>query len=344
MSILWNLQWTPGDPTKNTVDQPRQRIININKGANSIMSIAYLFPGQGAQAVGMGKDAYESDENAKNIFDEADTSLGFSLSNLCFNGPEDTLTQTINTQPAILTASIAMLEASRSILAQKGYSEPAFLAGHSLGEYSALVAAQSLPFGEAVKLVRERGRLMQAAGDASEGAMAAVMGMDESKLEEICNKNGVDMANLNSTDQIVISGSKSGVEKAQEMAEEAGARRVVALKVSAAFHSSLMDPAVPGMRDALNNSEIETPNIPVVANVTAKPLNDSQDILEELASQIRSPVQWFRTIQFLDAQGVDTYIEIGPGRVLTGLVKRILGEAETINISTMEDLEKLSGS
>ena len=308
------------------------------------MSIAYLFPGQGAQAVGMGKDAYESDENAKNIFDEADSSLEFSLSDLCFNGPEDTLTQTINTQPAILTASIAMLEASRSILAKKGYSEPAFLAGHSLGEYSALVAADSLPFRDAVKLVRERGRLMQAAGDASEGAMAAVMGMDESKLEEICSENGVDMANLNSTDQIVISGSKSGVEKAQEMAEAAGARRVVALKVSAAFHSSLMDPAVPGMRDALNNSKIESPNIPVVANVTAKPLNDSQDIFEELASQIRSPVQWFRTIQFLDAQGVDTYIEIGPGRVLTGLVKRILGEAETINISNMEDLEKLSGS
>ena len=341
---MWNLQWASSCSTKDKIHKRKYRRIAENEGVENIMSIAYLFPGQGAQAVGMGKDAYDSNQNAKSIFDEADSSLGFSLSDICFNGPEDTLTQTINTQPAILTASVAMLEASRSVLAEKGYSEPSFVAGHSLGEYSALVAAGSLTFQEAVKLVRERGKLMQAAGDASEGAMAAVMGMEESKLEEICSANGVDMANLNSTDQIVISGSKSGIEKAQKMAEEAGARRVVALKVSAAFHSSLMDPAVPGMRDALNKSAIKEPNIPVVANVTAQPLSDQQDILEELAKQIRSPVQWFRTIQYLDAQGVDTYIEIGPGRVLTGLVKRILGEAQTINISNMEDLEKLSGS
>jgi [acyl-carrier-protein] S-malonyltransferase len=306
------------------------------------MTVAYLFPGQGAQTVGMGKDAYDQNPAARTIFDSADNALGFPLSDLCFNGPEDSLTQTVNTQPAILTASIAMLEASKSVLESMGYAEPSFVAGHSLGEYSALVAAQSISFSDAVQLVRERGRLMQAAGDASEGAMAAVMGMPEETLAKICADTGVDMANLNSTDQIVISGSKEGIEKAQTLAQENGARRVVALKVSAAFHSSLMDPAVPGMRTALETAKIDTPKVQVIANVTAKPLTNSEEILDELAKQIRSPVQWFRTLQYLKNQGVTTYIEIGPGKVLTGLVKRVIGEAETINISSMKDLEELA--
>ena len=306
------------------------------------MTVAFLFPGQGAQTVGMGKDLYDAVPAAKAIFDEADQALGFSLSQLCFEGPMETLTQTINTQPAILTASVAAYEAAREALQAKGLT-PSFTAGHSLGEYSSLVAAGSMTFTDAVKLVRERGRLMQAAGDEREGAMAAVMGMPEDQLQAICEANGVDMANLNSAEQIVISGSKEGIEAAQKAAEEGGARRVVPLTVSAAFHSSLMDPAVPGMRTALASAAISAPTYPVVGNVTAQPLETADEITDELARQIRSSVQWFRTVEYLRDNGVTTFIEIGPGKVLTGLVKRTFAEAEVMNIGTLEELEELKG-
>ncbi len=304
------------------------------------MTVAYLFPGQGAQAVGMGKDLYDAVPAAKAIFDEADEALGFSLSQLCFEGPMEDLTQTINTQPAILTASVATFEAAREILGDKGLT-PAYTAGHSLGEYSSLVAAGSMTFSDAVKLVRERGRLMQAAGDAQPGAMAAVMGMPEDQLQAICEANGIDMANLNSAEQIVISGSKEGVEAAQKAAEEGGARRVVPLPVSAAFHSSLMDPAVPGMRTALEGAAISAPTYPVVGNVTAQPLETADEVIDELARQIRSSVQWFRTVEYLRDNSVTTFIEMGPGKVLTGLVKRTFAEAEIINVGNLEELEAL---
>ena len=306
------------------------------------MTVAFLFPGQGAQTVGMGKDLYDAVPAAKAIFDEADQALGFPLSQLCFEGPMETLTQTINTQPAILTASVAAFEAARDALQAKGLT-PSFTAGHSLGEYSALVAAGSMTFTDAVKLVRERGRLMQAAGDEREGAMAAVMGMPEDQLQAICEANGVDMANLNSAEQIVISGSKEGIEAAQKAAEEGGARRVVPLAVSAAFHSSLMDPAVPGMRTALESASISAPTYPVIGNVTAQPLETADEITDELARQIRSSVQWFRTVEYLRDNGVTMFVEIGPGKVLTGLVKRTFAEAEVMNIGTLEELEELKG-
>ena len=306
------------------------------------MTVAFLFPGQGAQTVGMGKDLYDAVPAAKAIFDEADQALGFPLSQLCFEGPMETLTQTINTQPAILTASVAAFEAARDALQAKGLT-PAYTAGHSLGEYSSLVAAGSMTFTDAVKLVRERGRLMQAAGDEQEGAMAAVMGMPEDQLQAICEANGVDMANLNSAEQIVISGSKEGIEAAQKAAEEGGARRVVPLTVSAAFHSSLMDPAVPGMRTALESASISAPTYPVIGNVTAQPLETADEITDELARQIRSSVQWFRTVEYLRDNGVTMFVEIGPGKVLTGLVKRTFAEAEVMNIGTLEELEELKG-
>ena len=306
------------------------------------MTVAFLFPGQGAQTVGMGKDLYDAVPAAKAIFDEADQALGFPLSQLCFEGPMETLTQTINTQPAILTASVAAFEAARDALQAKGLT-PAYTAGHSLGEYSSLVAAGSMTFTDAVKLVRERGRLMQAAGDEREGAMAAVMGMPEDQLQAICEANGVDMANLNSAEQIVISGSKEGIEAAQKAAEEGGARRVVPLTVSAAFHSSLMDPAVPGMRTALESASISAPTYPVIGNVTAQPLETADEITDELARQIRSSVQWFRTVEYLRDNGVTMFVEIGPGKVLTGLVKRTFDEAEVMNIGTLEELEELKG-
>lgn len=304
------------------------------------MTVAYLFPGQGAQAVGMGKDLYDAVPAAKAIFDEADQALGFSLSQLCFEGPMEDLTQTINTQPAILTASVATLEAAREILGDKGLT-PSHTAGHSLGEYSSLVAAGSMTFSDAVKLVRERGRLMQAAGDEQEGTMSAIIGMGEDDLRAICDETGVDMANLNAVGQIAISGSVSGIEAAEKLAEERGARRVVRLNVSAAFHSSLMDPAVPGMRTALEGASISAPTFPVVGNVTAQPLETADEVVDELASQIRSSVQWFRTVEYLRDNGVTTFIELGPGKVLTGLVKRAFEEAETINVSNLEELEAL---
>ena len=304
------------------------------------MTVAYLFPGQGAQAVGMGKDLYDAVPAAKAIFDEADQALGFSLSQLCFEGPMEDLTQTINTQPAILTASVATLEAAREILGDKGLT-PSHTAGHSLGEYSSLVAAGSMTFSDAVKLVRERGRLMQAAGDEQGGTMSAIIGMAEDDLKAICDETGVDMANLNAVGQIAISGSVSGIEAAEKLAEERGARRVVRLNVSAAFHSSLMDPAVPGMRTALEGASISAPTFPVVGNVTAQPLETADEVVDELARQIRSSVQWFRTVEYLRDNGVTTFIELGPGKVLTGLVKRAFEEAETINVSNLEELEAL---
>jgi [acyl-carrier-protein] S-malonyltransferase len=303
--------------------------------------VAYLFPGQGAQAVGMGKDVYDSSEDAKSIFTEADSSLGFSLSDLCFNGPEETLTQTVNTQPAILTASIAMLRASQDILNQK-FAQPSFVAGHSLGEYSALVASEVLTFQEAVQLVRARGQLMQAAGDLQTGAMAAIIGMDEAILAEICTETGVDMANLNAPDQIAISGTAEAIQQAQDLATERGARRVVPLKVSAAFHSTLMESAVAPMREKLANVSFKKASVSVISNVSATPLDIPSGLVDELATQIRSSVQWFRTIQYMQSQGVTSYIEIGPGKVLTGLVRRIDPDAETTNLSSLEDLEALS--
>ena len=285
--------------------------------------VAWVFPGQGAQYVGMGREVAEMYEEAKAVFAQADEALGFSLSRLCMEGDEAQLRLTENTQPAILTTSIALLRAM-----QRHNVPVDYVAGHSLGEYSALVAAESLSFESAVKLVRIRGRLMEEAVPAGQGTMAAVLGMDEAALAPICDAvsaegNPVDLANLNCPGQIVISGTRAGVEEAGRRAKEAGARRVMMLDVSGPFHSRLMQPAADKFRLHLEEATITDARIPVVANVTARPVQEAAAIRELLYRQVAAPVRWEETVRWLLDQGVRTFVEIGPGSVLSGLIRKV---------------------
>ena len=302
---------------------------------------AWVFPGQGAQSVGMGRDLYDSLASAKAIFKKADEALGFDLSRLIFEGPEEELTQTINAQPALLTTSYACLEANREI-ARKSLPAASFLAGHSLGEYTALAVAGVIDFSTAVRLARERGRLMHEAGQVQPGSMAAILGLDESKLAEICQQADVVMANINCPGQIVISGAAANITKAMEMASQAGAKRAVQLQVSGAFHSPLMQPAVEGLTKYLDETEFKDPTIPIIANTTGQPITTGAAVKTELRDQLNNPVQWQRSIEYIYGQGVPTFIEIGPGQVLTGLIKRINKEARTINLNTLDSIKVLA--
>ena len=303
--------------------------------------VAWVFPGQGSQSVGMGLDLYHNFGSARAVFDEADTALGFPLSKLCFKGPEDDLRQTINAQPALVTTSFACLQAAREVCGNS-LPEPAFVAGHSLGEYTALAVAGVFNFPTAVRLARERGRLMHEAGQAQPGSMAAIIGLDEERLAAVCQQSDTVMANINSPGQIVISGAAENMEKAMEMATTAGASRVIPLPVSGAFHSSLMRPAVEGMTAYINSLSFQEPSIPVIGNVTAEPLTTAESVKSELLNQLTSPVQWQRTVEYITGNGVPTFIEIGPGKVLTGLIKRINSEAKTINIGDLEAVRTLA--
>lgn len=301
---------------------------------------AFVFPGQGAQSVGMGKDLYEAVPASKNTIDSADRTLGFSLSKLMFEGPDDELKKTYNTQPALLTASVAALEALR----EKGVS-PDYVAGHSLGEYSALVAAGVLSFEDAVALVRARGEYMEAAVPGGQGAMAAVLGADRVALEELCrniSEGGqlVEMANINCPGQIVVSGSKEGVAACSERVKEAGGKRAIPLEVSGPFHSSLMKEAAQRLADKLGAVSFHEPSIPVVANVTARPAESAESIRALLVEQVYSPVLWEDTVAYLIAEGVDTFVEIGPGNVLTGLIKKMDKTVKLINVNTLESLSE----
>jgi [acyl-carrier-protein] S-malonyltransferase len=306
--------------------------------------VAFVFPGQGSQFVGMGAALAEQSEAARQVFAQADEALGIPLSALCFQGPEEELRLTANTQPAILTTSIAVLAVLREKL--PGYA-PDFVAGHSLGEYSALVAAGALSFADAVKTVRARGQFMEEAVPAGQGAMAAVLGMERQALHEVCEEvsasgHPVQLANLNSPGQIVISGTAEGVKRAGEKAKETGAKRVIPLNVSGPFHSSLMQPAAEKLQRVLAEIEVKDAQIPVVANVSARPVTEAGKIVDSLVQQVASPVLWEDSVQWMVEQGVTTFVEIGPGKVLAGLIKKIApADTKIVSVQDMESLNEL---
>jgi [acyl-carrier-protein] S-malonyltransferase len=331
--------------------------------------VAFLFPGQGSQTVGMGADIYANSPAARRIFDSVDEALGFPLSTLCFQGPEDILRETINTQPAIVTVSLALLAAFQETLSPQHYSwssplTPAYTAGHSVGEYAALVVAGALDLKSAVRLVRERGRLMHHEGTVCPSSMAAIIALDETTLQEVCQEataqtlaelpaqdastrhpgqGRVAIANYNAPGQIVISGEQQALALAMKLAKARGAKKVVPLSVSGAFHSPVMQPAAAGLAQAIATAGVRDAAIPIISNISATPLTEANAIQDELAQQIASPVQWTSTIQYMVKAGVTTFIEIGPGQALKSMIKRIARDVTILNIGNAAELEEVAG-
>lgn len=305
--------------------------------------IACMFPGQGAQAVGMGKDLCENFPVAQHVFEEADEALGFRLSSLCFEGPEEELKLTTNTQPAILTTSIAALR----VLQEEVEINAAYVAGHSLGEYSALVCAGALDFADAVRTVRKRGEFMQEAVPVGTGAMAAIIGMEQADVEGLCREaqsdnNIVILANINSPGQYVISGHTAAVNAVVDSAKAKGAKRAIPLAVSAPFHSPLMRPAAERLETVLQSISFRDLAIPLINNAEAAVITSGAEARDSLVRQMYTSVEWERSIRNLLAQDVTTFVEIGPGKVLTGLLKRIERKKATgMNVSDMKTLDKV---
>ncbi len=310
---------------------------------SDLKSVAYVFPGQGTQSVGMGKDLYDAFDSIKTLFKQADDAINFPITKLCFEGPDEELRKTVNAQPALVMVSIACLRAAQEV-AGKTFPMPTYMAGHSLGEYTALAAANVIDFKDAIMLSRERGRLMYEAGLKQPGAMAAVLGLNEEVLLDICTQTGSVIANYNCPGQLVISGSTESIARASEIAKVKGAARVTPLQVSGAFHSPLMQPAVMGMKSALEKVIFRDPVVPIIGNVTAQPLIKGTQFRDELLAQLVSGVQWQKSVEYMIERGVTKFIEIGPGKVLAGMIKRINKEVEILNIGDLISVKSLVSS
>lgn len=302
--------------------------------------VALVFPGQGSQFVGMGKALYDGSVAARRVFDHADETLGFPLSRLCFDGPAAELEDTINAQPAILTVSVAALEALKEKAATAGAKiQPLAVAGHSLGEFTALVAAGAIDFPAALRLVRERGRLMKAAGDERPGGMAAVIGLDRETLAALCaeaaSEGIIVVANDNSPGQTVISGEIGALQKAMELAKQAGAKRVARLGISIASHSPLMERASAQLGELLAKMPLRPPQMPVVANGTGRSMRTVEEVRHELAHHVERPVNWTRSVREMVEAGAATFVEVGPGQVLSGLIKRIERDVVTLGLADL---------
>ena len=311
----------------------------MSEATKQANNYAYVFPGQGSQKVGMGRDLYDAFSSTRKVFEEADEALGVHLSRLCFEGPEQELCQTVNAQPAILTMSIACLRAATEIYGE--LVSPSYMAGHSLGEYTALVAAGVLDFSDAVRLTRQRGSLMQQAGQIAPGGMVAIIGLDEVAVEAVCQETGARISNINSPGQIVISGSRESMVRSIDLSLSMGARYSKPLNVSGAFHSHLMEPAVEGMSRAITDVKFNDPLVPIVVNSTAKPVATAEEIKQELLDQIANCVQWQKSVEYMVGAGVSTFVEVGPGQVLSGLIKRISKDARTVNVGDVSSVKDM---
>ena len=301
---------------------------------------SYVFPGQGSQSVGMGLELYESSPAAREVFEEADDSLGFSLSRLIFEGPTRDLQDTVNSQPAIMVVSIACWKAWEEYLGAQS-PKPISVAGHSLGEYTSLVVAGVLRFTDGIQLVRERGRLMHEASELRPGGMAAIIGLGELAFEHICSETGVELANVNSDDQVVISGDKIAVARAMDLAMARGAKKAVPLKVSGAFHSSLMGHAQQGLMEAIAGLEMADPVFPIVANSMAAPVTTAEEVRGELIEGLCHCVRWKQSVRYMVDSGASHFVEFGPSRVLSSLIKRIDGDVEAYTLSDPASIEKV---
>ena len=312
--------------------------------ANGRSQLAYLFPGQGAQSVGMGEELFKSSPAARAVFHAVDTALGRPLTKLMFSGPEDEVRETVNAQPAIMAVSLACIKAMEENLGEGSVPQPTLVAGHSLGEYTALAVAGVLDLRHTAQLVQERGRLMQEACEQRPGTMAAVLGLDQLTLEEICRETGTYVSNVNTAEQIVISGELIAVAQALDLALARGAKKVMPLRVGGAFHSALMEPARIGLAEAVGDMDFQDPSIPIVANCTGTPLTTANEVKQELISQISSCVQWKNSVDYMIGSGVSHFIEVGPGRALSSMVKRINRSAEVASVGDMDSIMDLSGN
>ena len=310
--------------------------------SNNDPGFGYLFPGQGSQIVGMGMQLYEKSSAARTVFHEVDMALGRPLTEIVFNGPEESLRDTVNAQPAIMAVSLAAARAMEEQLGLENMPSPSYIAGHSLGEFTALAIAEVLDVPDAVKLVQERSRLMQDACEQQPGGMAALFGLDLHTVGEIVRETGTYISNVNTSEQVVISGDVIAIAHAIDLAYARGARRAVPLKVSGAFHSALMEPAKNGLMEAVEKLEFHDPTVPIIGNCTGEPLTVADDVKREVIGQISSCVQWKNSIDYMLRSGVSQFIEIGPGKVLASMVKRIDRDASSVSIGDMDSIMSIN--